>query len=164
MGNMSKRFAVFLGVSLLACSEAGMDAGAPSESFGAQVIAEEAEVAEMELLHEFSVGTEEIALFRTVDDDGNDVVMLRGMRSAYIPAGVVDRLREQEPEVTFLELFQTLGPAGVEPNAALVRFHEVQARAFGRTDLSVRRIEFDKNVVVEKSAARVSLALKCPAR
>jgi len=151
--NMSYRLGILLGLGLLACSEGGLESEAPSASFGPQVIAEEAEVAEVELLHDFSVGGEEIALFRTVDDEGHDFVMLRGIRSAQVAEGLVDRLREQEPEITFLELFQTLWPAGAEPSPALVRFHEVQARGFGRADTSARRIQFDKNMVVEKSSA-----------
>jgi hypothetical protein len=130
-----------------------MEADAPTASLGSQVIAEEAEVAETEVLHDFVVGEEQISLIRTVDDQGDDFIMLQGSLASNIPVGVIDRLREQEPELTFLELFQTLAPAGLEPKAALVRFHDVQARAFGRTDLSVRQIQFDKNVVVEKSAA-----------
>jgi hypothetical protein len=52
----------------------------------------------------------------------------------------------------------------MEPNPTLVRFHAVQAQAFGRADTSVRRIQFDKNTVVEKSAASCNAYTDASAR
>ena len=120
--------------------------GCASENTGGEVGAEgESELAQP--LQSIEAGLEKVEFF-----EANGGILMSFSKPNALPRFAIDVLEESAgQELTPLEVFQSLAPAGATPNARLVEDHAARARVLQRADLSVLRVAFEPQLTLEKA-------------
>jgi len=139
---------VFASVAALACSAAD-ETGSGQ---GAESAEAPSEASEGLVLNELSVAGETLQFLEYNMDGANPLFTLRAQGSAYVKQDLLTRLEAEVGELTLLETFYAIAPAGATPHADLERYHLEEVVALQRPDASVRRVTFDVDRPVEKSA------------
>lgn len=147
MPHITRFITAFASVAVLACSAA--DETAPGELSGTDQ--SPSEVTEGQILHELTVAGESIQFLEYAAEGDSPSFMLHDTASAYVKQSLLERLQAEAGELTLLETFYALAPAGAKAHPDLERFHAEQVAALGRVDSSVHRVAFDVNQPVEKS-------------
>lgn len=113
--------------------------------------AEVAIQAQSQVLNTLSVEGEEISFVAYDAGDGSPrAIMIEGTHSN-MTESVFSGLARQAGKLTTLEKFKALAPADAVPHQLLVDAHAGQAVSLGRTDASVRQIQFDPSLVLKYS-------------
>lgn len=145
MSHLTRFITVFATATVIGCSAAEDPSIASNDS--------PAETTEGQVLNEITVAGETIQFLEYQSDGDRPVFILHNTASAYVKQTILDRLESEVGALTLLETFFALAPAGTAPHADLERLHAEQVAALGRADASVKRVAFDVNAPVEKSAA-----------
>ncbi len=143
---------VIVGLAVAGCGGAEAQTGGTDTelSVGPAPAAENVIKAQPETLNEFVTAGETFQFLRV---PGESPTYLLGFEHSSTSEGLAETLLGEHPDLTLLEMFYALAPADATPHPDLVAFHAIQTKILGRTDTSVRRVDFNVNRVSARSAA-----------